>query len=120
MGHWCGYVGIPEDHPFFGHGYHEYDEVLHVHGGITYSADCDDDPVKGICHVGDDKRFWIGFDCCHAGDMSPGHLARLRQFNIDPTGGLFDGVYRDFNYVKHECEQLAKQLKEAQDAATAT
>jgi hypothetical protein len=40
MGVWCGYVGIPEGHPWYGKGYEDLGDV-DVHGGLTYgSAKC--------------------------------------------------------------------------------
>lgn len=50
---WCGYVKIPEHHP-----YHEinFDDMdIRVHGGLT----------------GGDDEGRIGFDTCHAGDRWP-------------------------------------------------
>ena len=40
-GCWCGYVGVPQAHPWFGK---EYDTVdLDCHGGLTFSAFCAED-----------------------------------------------------------------------------
>src|SRR6185295_14871422 len=71
-GNLCGYVGVPEGHPWFGKDYNEID--AEVHGGLTYAAECDeDDKEHGICHVEEDgiRRWWIGFDCGHFMDLSP-------------------------------------------------
>lgn len=48
---WCGYVRLPEDHPWR----HMPGESIpvDVHGGVTYGPDGDG---------------WIGFDTMHAGD----------------------------------------------------
>lgn len=50
---YCGYVGIPTNHPFFEKNYDEID--ISVHGGLTFS-----DYMDGI--------WFIGFDCAHVGD----------------------------------------------------
>lgn len=93
-GHLCGYVSVPEGHNCFGKG---YDDVhVNVHGGLTYSQDMG---VKG--------RWWLGFDCVHLGDMNPRDI-----IVYDGPKWREDDTYRTKNYVKKECEKLAKQLKE--------
>lgn len=100
LGHLCGYVGVPPEHP-------EYDEDsdhddLYVHGGITYAEHCQ----GAICHVpapGEpDDVLWLGFDCGHSGDISP-RLAALGS-------SWPDDIYRDIEYVRRETERLAEQL----------
>jgi len=68
MGNWCGYVGVPSNHPAFGK---HYDDVnVDVHGGLTYSAKCS----GHICHIPEkgmpDDVWWLGFDTAHCGDFS--------------------------------------------------
>lgn len=59
----CGYVRVPEGHPFHGRGYDECD--VDAWGGLTYSGVLD----------GEDG-WWLGFDMGHAGDLRhiPGTL----------------------------------------------
>lgn len=108
-----GYVGIPATHPLYEKHYTEcmpdgiclpenepigkrnvitvlcgidldhpkIDEYFDVHGGITYTGKMKDST---------NNMWWIGFDCHHYED------------NIEKC---------DANYVEHECENLAKQLK---------
>lgn len=93
MGAWCGYVGIPKDHKFYGQ---DEDLDLDVHGGITYAEECNDH----ICHDSTEKVWWLGFDCAHAYD----HVPKL---------GFFNGqVYRTMAYAQNETERLAEQLVE--------
>lgn len=116
-GHLCGYVGVMQGHPSFGQSYSDAKgangEWLEVHGGLTYAAFCQDtkNECEGICHVvedGEDERvWWLGFDCAHCGDKSPGHP---RWF------GDHDEFYKDIRYVERECASLARQLKDAADA----
>jgi len=108
----CGYVGIPEDHPFYNKGYDEvYDatQSLEVHGGLTFADFCHNtgDEKRAICHIGDDKPWWFGFDCAHYGDMCP-QIKYLFRFGED----FYEDVYRDFDYVTNQVKNLAKQLKE--------
>lgn len=65
--------------------------------------------ATGICHLPDDgepdRVWWLGFDCSHAGDMSPAYQASYRF-----SGG--DDAYRDVEYVRREVAGLAKQISE--------
>lgn len=110
MGVWCGYVAIPPGHPWHGKRYDSVDPE--VHGGLTYSAPCQDDDRpkrEQICHVpkpGEpDDVWWLGFDCGHGGDLMPSHN-EFSKFSMP-------GKYRDLAYAKAECESLAKQASNA-------
>lgn len=90
----CGYVGLPPAHPSYGKGYDDIE--AEVHGGLTFGGG------------GDGERYpsgywWVGFDCGHSGDLSPGYPAFLL---LRHSGD----VYRDVNYVRHEVCRLAEQL----------
>lgn len=94
-GHLCGYVAVDKNHSLYKKdclGYH-YD----VHGGITYSEECRDN----------EDDWWIGFDCSHAGDYSPGYESHYNQRGYD--------IYRDVRYVTYQVTKLAKRLKEMED-----
>jgi len=92
LGHWCGYVSIPKGHPYFEQDYDTPE--IDVHGGLTWARAF----PGGENHPATDD-WWFGFDCAHAGDLTPG-------------SGLHSGddVYRDMIYVRAECESLAAQL----------
>jgi hypothetical protein len=101
-GHLCGYVGVPENHPWYEKHQDEVD--VQVHGGLTYGAHCQD----VICHSKPQKTWWLGFDCCHMGDLSPG----LRMIDEAVSGRVFrKGTYRDLEYVHAETEGLADQAR---------
>lgn len=100
-----GYVSVPESHKLYGIDYMSdlYNNIdyIEVHGGITYSENylrCIDNDVFG-------KLWWFGFDTAHAWDYIPQYDA--------PISGYKE--YRDFEYVKNECINLAKQLNEYQN-----
>jgi hypothetical protein len=122
-GHWCGYVGVPREHPFYGKEHGEVSSDLDGHRGVNYSAPCDG---GRICHVPEpgmpDDVWWFGFDCGHAFDLSPGIAARMRELHANmsaaghPRADAFDRkhdfmeVYRALPYVRREIERLAEQL----------
>lgn len=129
LGHLCGYVRVPEDHPLYGLGrsdpiprrlsadlarvlaspagkrgildlfFHDPATrpvwmLLNAHGGVTWAGQFHDDP-----------GWWFGFDCGHAGDLSPG---LLELFPGNPYRHL--DTYRTVAYVEGECASLAAQL----------
>lgn len=105
----CGYVGVPESHPYFGDDYGDHHEIK-AHGGLTFSGLCapSNDPSEGICHTGEvanKKVWWFGFDCAHCDDICPKYE---REESYRPYA-----IYRNFNYVKTETEYVAKQLRDA-------
>jgi len=83
---WCGYVEVPKWHEINGKGYDDF--YIDAHGGITFS---------GLIN----KKWYIGFDCAHAGDLTP----------------LWDhsGIYKDKDFATKEIEKIAKQLFENSD-----
>ena len=52
----CGYVRVPEGHPFHGKGYDRCD--VDAYGGLTCAGSID----------GEDG-WWLGFDMAHDGDL---------------------------------------------------
>lgn len=109
-GTWCGYVGVTSGHPYHREPYQRLNQQIHlqVHGGLTYSAECTGTPELGVCHLPDqgedDNVWWIGFDCAHSADFSPGNEF-MRQF-------AFPGSkYRNLTYVIEQCRKLALALK---------
>ena len=113
LGHWCGYVGVAEGHPFFKKEYNDIDEDLNVHGGLTFTDSCYEDMElgQGVCHVPSpgepDDVWWLGFDFMHAGDVAPGTHEITRRWSAE--GG---DSYKDRAYVERECFELAAQVKE--------
>ena len=130
-GHLCGYVGVPESHPWFGKGYD--DDVPATRAQLERPVDidkigvfnlfCANSPTEeatrivllidvhgGLTYSDNGVEYldglWVfGFDCAHAGDLCP--------VTDEKYGGGYSGdVYRDFAYVKRETESLARQLAE--------
>jgi hypothetical protein len=96
MGYRCGYIRLPENHPWHGCDYDIIDAS--VHGGLTFS-----EPDESGIRPHPDSGWWIGFDCAHAGDR--------------PDPALFPGGYSLFSYgkirtqeyVEAQCKQLCEQ-----------
>lgn len=113
-GSWCGYVGVPPEHPLYGVDRREPEiSALDTHGGINYSAVCDGE----ICHQPADGMpddvWWFGFDCMHLLDLSPGTDARERAMGLHlshPMPSSMRETYRALPYVREQVDQLAAQL----------
>lgn len=95
----CGYVGIAEGHPLYEKNYFDDDtDFIRIHGGITFT---DKDQYRDGFFELENPRWWFGFDCNHAGDLTP-----------RSTCHGYDAKYRDFDYVEREVMDLATQLKD--------
>lgn len=126
VGSWCGYVGVPEGHPDYEKDYNEVDGEYDVHGGLTFSDHCDifSPPERSVCHVadGDDRVWWLGFDCIHFNDIAPAMEAFHRRMyedtgndlwlEDDDTPGMFRRSYKTLGYVRDEVASLATQVAE--------
>jgi hypothetical protein len=80
---------------------------IEVHGGLTFSG------------LRNKSALWyFGFDCGHVLDFSPGLDAMTKLLYVDESvrwkerQKMFgDWKYRDIDYVRAECQRLARQLK---------
>jgi hypothetical protein len=110
FGAWCGYVGVPQDHPLY---QHDYDNVpAYAHGGLTFASLCEPgEPIVGICHIAEPGReqapWWFGFDCAHGGDLQPGMAEMTSRYGLSYYE---NDVYRDEKYVHDQVTSLAEQL----------
>lgn len=96
--HLNGYVGIHKGHPCHGMSYEDLNDLVDVHGGLTYSGKEAD-------------LMWFGFDTGHAGDLSPGVALHLLEIEPNRSWRFFEHEeYRDWEFVKGETEDLALQL----------
>lgn len=105
---YAGYVGVPTTHPLDGRHYLISDmSNIEVHGGITFSGRTEDK---------ESDLYWFGFDCAHYNDYIP-YSEEVRQLFGNGLDGLLnrrpteEQPYRNFEFVKNECEKLADQLK---------
>lgn len=90
-GHLCGYVTVPEGHPWHGKG----DEIdVETHHGVTYAR------AEG-------SGWRLGFDCAHMGDLMPGVIKLVgrapRKYE----------TYKDLPWVMNEVQYLAEQAQAA-------
>jgi hypothetical protein len=98
MGFRCGYVRIPEGHPWFGmdcDSIHEKNCHVSVHGGLTFSGTFAD-------------GHWVGFDCAHYGDKQDPSLPFTTEMKT-----FKEGEIRSTEYVQRECENLCEQAKQS-------
>ena len=133
MGHLCGYVAVPESHPWHGKSYS--DSVKVPHEIIDRPVDIDKvGAINLLCAVGNSDAMeegWIDLvlaidvhgGLTYSSDHEPlGKPDGLWWFGFDcahagdsvpsyPTEDRGD-VYRDEDYVIAECKSLAKQLSE--------
>jgi hypothetical protein len=130
-GSWCGYVGLPPGHRWHGRHYHEVEDFVDVHGGLTFSDSCMEDMPedRGVCHVPEPDRpadvWWLGFDCGHFMDLSPGMEALLRELRskhpdlqreherlrkMAGDSPVWHDTYCTLDYVRAEVARLAEQL----------
>lgn len=109
-GHLCGYVRIPDSHPYFG----KVDIEIDCHGGLTFNE-------SGLEH-------WIGYDCAHSFDYVPTsqymrkndpELKKLKELFPHPEGYenslLFNRVYRNMQFCIGECIGMINQLIECKE-----
>ena len=101
IGHYCGYVGFPDTHPWA--DMDDWEVPVTVHGGITWSRETPPDgrPYK--------NKWWLGFDCAHSGDLTGSSFGNGGY--IDVTGA----VWRSFDYTLREVISLHNQLWEARE-----
>lgn len=114
MGHRCGYVGIPEWHPYYGKRDNEL--RIYCHGGLTYAN-------RRLQTQPDTDLWWIGFDCAHYGDR-PDMEAIQRYYPenkhlMQYAASLsFDGdTVKTLEYVKENCIHIAELLKQIERGA---
>jgi hypothetical protein len=90
---------------------HDWEQMGHLVD--DYEAWREYHEASAICHTvepGDNKRvWWLGFDCAHCYDLSPGLRRMLDEHGVGSR--LRDETYRDIEFVKAEIASLAKQLK---------
>lgn len=118
-GAWCGYVGVPEGHPWHGKDYCDIETAPDVHGGVTFMGPCHEegDEATSICHVPEagepDNVWWLGFDCGHHADLTPAYSSNLLRDLFDSREAS-GAAYRTLDYVKAECASLARQAVDAE------
>lgn len=116
----CGYVGVPEGHPWYLADYNDPEPYPEVHGGLTYADFCmeEGDQAETICHIPEpgepDNVWWLGFDCAHLGDLSPAYKQYWADAGIPMSPRE---TYKTVAYVMTECASLAKQAAEVAASA---
>lgn len=102
MGYRCGYVNIPENHPWYNLSFE--DIYVCIHGGLTFASLIKNDhPIL-------ENGYWIGFDCMHWMDLpDPDEMSKecLNQYGykiFNYYSKLESNLkIRNFDYVKSQC-----------------
>jgi hypothetical protein len=112
-GHLCGYVEVKPNHPWYKQNYNYLD--ITVHGGITFGDTFHDGRFDG--------KWFLGFDCAHAGDLLPisrnSNIFRDLAIGFGADGGDYDAMrdgyetYKDMAFVEKEIHKLADQILKA-------
>ena len=102
-GAWCGYADVPREvwekfKTFTVNGTDTLDDLIDVHGGVTYSE-----------NSLDKDAFRIGFDCAHAGDKMP-KIPSAISYSEFPSMVFPSDKYRDLAFVIAECESMVDQI----------
>jgi len=138
MGAWCGYVGIPESHPWYEKEYSDKVKVpqeiierpvdiekvgvINVFCAMGKSADeLEDGWLDMVLAIDVHGGLTFSSDHCPLGGpknlwwigFDCGHAGDLapHMFEKYPEWHQGDSVYRDAEYVKGEVESLAEQLQ---------
>jgi hypothetical protein len=111
-GNWCGYAAVPPGHPWHGVEALDLEPSPRVHRGLNFASACNGE----VCHVPKPGApadvWWLGFDCCHGADFSPGMEASLAR-NARMTSVGLGQTYRTLDYVRAHVEALAEQARAA-------
>ena len=100
----CGYVGVDRTHPYWEKEYSDLQDIS-VHGGLTFSSWIDEKK----------ELYYLGFDCCHFGDVSPYDKVMDPSLVSSNDPGR---SYKNMEYVKNEVEGLAEQVLQASKETT--
>jgi len=116
-GHWCGYVGVANNHKLYEVEYSDIPWEIQedVHGSITFSQKCTKDKPEseGVCHKpGDgetDDIWWFGFDCAHSDDVTP-ILLSLDNGRFINRFSAGHHSYKSIDYIQAQCRSFAEKL----------
>lgn len=109
MGAWCGYVGVPSDHPAWMRDPFEVDTELEFSRSLNFANTLAvPHPIEG--RNGD--VYWLGFDCAHIFDVAPTSVAFMTSLlGREPMlHSIFTPTYKTLNYVRGEVTALAEEL----------
>ena len=98
IGFRCGYVILPENHPFISEDYNDLN--IDCHGGLTYK-----------------EGRVVGFDCGHYGDgididLISNEDIRESQIKIKSMIPAMDYEVRSLEFVEQECMKIVDQVLE--------
>ena len=92
-GYLRGLVGIPRGNYLYG----ARDELLTVHGGVSFCGRSDD----GDFTFPDSDMWWFGFHAGHCTDVIPQNPVRV----------FHDSSYKTVAFMRRQCEKLGEQIR---------
>lgn len=98
--HWCGYVGIPKEHPLAGMSYEDI-SFLRAHGGFTFASE---GKKEGSWPEG---YYWYGWDYGHLGDYSY-YADTLERKNNGDKDWIVGEVIEDSQDTIYDFKKLLK------------
>lgn len=104
MGHWCGYVQLPDGHPWVTSPDNGHES--RVHGGVTI--------VSKLPMIGEGT--WAGFDCAHSTDHLPAMEAFMKKFNpghrslAEMVGLPMEVAYKTIDFAEDQTRVLAEDV----------
>lgn len=107
MGHYCGYVAVPKDHPTWGKHYDKIEGDIEVHGGLTFSEQGKEENI-----LNNPDLWWFGFDCAHGWDWSklnPSGHKWTREEVIKETEKMAQQFYDTMQERKPKTTHVAKK-----------
>jgi hypothetical protein len=102
----CGYVRLPKGHPWHGKDMEAIECT--VHGGLSFA-----EPDLPCDAGGPDDAYWIGFDCCHSGDLPDPSLIGIEAYKALGWPVYANGVIRSEAYAEAGCQELCDQAAAA-------
>jgi hypothetical protein len=114
-GLWRGFVGINEDHPYYGKSLEELiripgatDIYLSVYGGISAAGRL---PPK--FKEFSKNYWWVSIETCHGGDLVPMLRPEDMSDSNDPNVAkalVSSQTYKDMKFIRNEVNKLSSLL----------
>lgn len=109
-GYFCGYIGIPKNHPLHSISYNEINKLINFKCKLNFSSLFGDkfyENPHSSCLSND--LWWVGFSCDSYKDFSP-----LKYTFSEPD----ISAYKDVKFLEKQCAEIAAKLVKYQIKGT--